>query len=262
MIDARPFAAADAARAERPGVARRSGGAPAAARARRGRQGRPLLIVDHRATRGSCGSFNSNIIKAARQFIARRDDADRDVALGLIGRKGRDFFRRRGFEVALRAGRHLPEAALRATRSDIARRRDRGVHSRARSTRSTSSTTSSSRSCQQRIVVEQLLPIPRLEVRTPHRAIGRTRSATVDYLYEPSPQEIFDELLPRYVEIQVYRALLESNAAFYAAQMTAMDTATQELGEMIDEPDALHEQGAAGGDHPRDHRGRVGSRKL
>jgi F-type H+-transporting ATPase subunit gamma len=55
----------------------------------------------------------------------------------------------------------------------------------------------------------------------------------VDYLYEPAPQEIFNQLLPRYVEVQVYRALLESNAAFFAAQMTAMDTATKNSGEMI-----------------------------
>jgi F-type H+-transporting ATPase subunit gamma len=52
-------------------------------------------------------------------------------------------------------------------------------------------------------------------------------------LYEPSPQEIFDQLLPRFIEVQVYRALLESNAAFFAAQMTAMDTATKNSGEMI-----------------------------
>jgi F-type H+-transporting ATPase subunit gamma len=58
-------------------------------------------------------------------------------------------------------------------------------------------------------------------------------AGTVDYLYEPSAQEIFDELLPRYVESQVYRALLESNAAFFAAQMTAMDTATKNSAEMI-----------------------------
>ncbi len=55
----------------------------------------------------------------------------------------------------------------------------------------------------------------------------------VDYLYEPSPQEIFNQLLPRYVEVQVYRALLESNAAFFAAQMTAMDTATKNSADMI-----------------------------
>ena len=56
------------------------------------------------------------------------------------------------------------------------------------------------------------------------------RRGDVDYLYEPSPQEIFNQLLPRYVEVQVYRALLESNAAFFAAQMTAMDTATKNSG--------------------------------
>ena len=55
----------------------------------------------------------------------------------------------------------------------------------------------------------------------------------VDYLYEPSPEEIFNQLLPRYVEVMVFRALLESNAAFFAAQMTAMDTATKNSAEMI-----------------------------
>jgi len=57
--------------------------------------------------------------------------------------------------------------------------------------------------------------------------------ANAEYLYEPSAQEIFNQLLPRYVEVQVYRALLESNAAFFAAQMTAMDAATKNSTEMI-----------------------------
>ena len=88
----------------------------------------------------------------------------------------------------------------------------------------------------QRVVVDQLLPIPRGEV----EGDAATRAAPpgqlvnlTDYLYEPSPQEIFNQLLPRYVEVQVYRALLESNAAFFAAQMTAMDTATKNSAEMI-----------------------------
>src|SRR5919106_1258084 len=63
-----------------------------------GTGGRPLLIVIT-ADRGLCGSFNSNVIKAASQFIATDGDAGRNIALGLIGRKGRDFFRRRGFDV-------------------------------------------------------------------------------------------------------------------------------------------------------------------
>jgi len=79
----------------------------------------------------------------------------------------------------------------------------------------------------QRVIVDQLLPIARAEVESPGT------EAQIDYLYEPSPQEIFNELLPRYVEVQVYRALLESNAAFFAAQMTAMDTATKNSAEMI-----------------------------
>jgi len=88
----------------------------------------------------------------------------------------------------------------------------------------------------QRVVVDQLLPIPRAEVEgdaaTRPAPAGQLVNLT-DYLYEPSAQEIFNQLLPRHVEVQVYRALLESNAAFFAAQMTAMDTATKNSAEMI-----------------------------
>jgi F-type H+-transporting ATPase subunit gamma len=80
----------------------------------------------------------------------------------------------------------------------------------------------------QRIVIEQLLPIARADV---EEAVAA--DSHIDYLYEPVPGEIFNQLLPRYVEVQVYRALLESNAAFFAAQMTAMDTATKNSAEMI-----------------------------
>jgi F-type H+-transporting ATPase subunit gamma len=79
----------------------------------------------------------------------------------------------------------------------------------------------------QRIVVEQLLPIPRLE---PDAQSG----PTADYLYEPGPEEILRDLLPRHLQAQVYRALLESNAAFFAAQMTAMDAATRNSAEMLE----------------------------
>ena len=78
----------------------------------------------------------------------------------------------------------------------------------------------------QRLVVEQLLPIPRPE--------AEAREPSADYLYEPGAEEIFSDLLPRHVQAQVYRALLESNAAFFAAQMTAMDAATRNSAEMIE----------------------------
>ena len=183
---------------------------------------RPLLIVIT-ADRGLCGSFNTNIIKSAGQFIVK-EGRQHEVALGLIGRKGRDFFRRRGFEVRYEAAgifqrlsfadaAALADAAI----DEFTSGRASSVHLIYNEFKSVIS---------QRIVVERLLPIPRLE--------AEEASPTTEYLYEPSPAEIFKDLLPRHVQVQVYRALLESNAAFFAAQMTAMDAATRNSAEMLE----------------------------
>jgi F-type H+-transporting ATPase subunit gamma len=184
--------------------------------------GRSLLIVIS-GDRGLSGSFNSNVIKAATQFIVGQN-AGRDVALGLIGRKGRDFFRRRAYDVVYeQAGifqrlsfEHAVELANTAI-AEFTSGRASSVHLVYNEFKSVMS---------QRIVVERLLPIPRLE--------AEGTGAGVDYLYEPSPAEIFRDLLPRHVQVQVYRALLESNAAFYAAQMTAMDAASRNATDMIE----------------------------
>jgi F-type H+-transporting ATPase subunit gamma len=186
-------------------------------------QGRVLLIVIT-ADRGLCGSFNTNVTKAAGQFIVT-EGRDRQVALGLVGRKGRDFFRRRGFDVQYETTgifqrlsfSHAAEIADMAIKAFTAGEVSSVylVYNEFRSVIS------------QRLVVERLLPIPRLE---PAQSAG----PAIDYLYEPAPEEIFKDLLPRHVQVQVYRALLESNAAFFAAQMTAMDAATRNSAEMID----------------------------
>jgi len=189
-----------------------------------GAGGRPLLIVVT-ADRGLCGSFNSNVMKAAGQFILNETRGGGGIALGLIGRKGRDFFRRRGFEVRSEqvgifqrlAFSHAAEVANAAIEDFISGQAS-SVHLVYNEFKSVMS---------QRILVEQLLPIPRLE---PDAKAG----PTIDYLYEPGPEEIFRDLLPRYVQAQVYRALLESNAAFFAAQMTAMDAATRNSAEMLE----------------------------
>ena len=81
---------------------------------------------------------------------------------------------------------------------------------------------------QQDVVVDQLLPIPPLD------ASGDESEMLADYLFEPNPRQILDTLLPRYVETQVFRSLLESAAAEHAARMTAMDAATRNASEMID----------------------------
>jgi F-type H+-transporting ATPase subunit gamma len=182
---------------------------------------RPLLIVIT-ADRGLCGSFNANAIKAAGQFIAQRS---RDATeLGLVGRKGRDFFRRRGFDVRFEhvgifqqlTYAHAVEIADAAIDAFVSGRAS-GVHIAFNEFKSVIA---------QRVVLEQLLPIPRLK--------AAASGPTTDYLYEPAADEIFADLLPRHVQAQVYRALLESNAAFFAAQMTAMDAATRNSSEMID----------------------------
>ncbi len=186
-------------------------------------QGRPLLIVIT-ADRGLCGSFNSNIIKAAGQFIVKEGQG-REIALGLIGRKGRDFFRRRGFDVRYEAVGIFQKLSF----NDAVQVADAAIEE------FTSGAASSvylvynefKSVMSQRIVVERLLPIPRLEG---EEAAG----VTTEYRYEPAPEIIFNELLPRHVQVQVYRALLESNAAFFAAQMTAMDAATRNSAEMLD----------------------------
>ncbi len=186
-------------------------------------RGRPLLIVIT-ADRGLCGSFNSNIIKAAGQFIAKESQA-RQIALGLIGRKGRDFFRRRGFDVRYEAAGIFQKLSFNdaaaiadAAIEDFTSGKASSVHLVYNEFKSVIS---------QRLVVERLLPIPRLEG---EGAAG----PTTEYKYEPAPEILFKELLPHHVQVQVYRALLESNAAFFAAQMTAMDAATRNSAEMLD----------------------------
>ena len=186
--------------------------------------GRPFLIVIT-ADRGLCGSFNSNVIKAAGQFILSERGAAHDIALGLIGRKGRDFFRRRGFEVRYEGIGVFQRLAFghAAEIADVAI--EEFVSGRASSVNLVYNEFKSVMS--QRIVVERLLPIPRLETEA-------QAGPTVEYLYEPAPEEIFRELLPRHVQAQIYRALLESNAAFFAAQMTAMDAATRNSADMLE----------------------------
>ena len=185
---------------------------------------RPLVIVIT-GDRGLCGGFNSNVIKSARQFVRDGGRKSDDVALGLIGRKGRDFFRARGFDVRFeRVGMFQQLAFTHAVEiADMAI--DEFVSGRASSVYLIYNEFKSVMT--QRIVVERLLPIPRLE--------DEAAGSNSDYLYEPEPEAIFKDLLPRHVQVQTYRALLESNAAFFAAQMTAMDAATRNSAEMIED---------------------------
>jgi F-type H+-transporting ATPase subunit gamma len=188
------------------------------------------LVIVVTGDKGLAGSFNTNAIKGAANYVAESGLAR--TALGLVGRKGRDFFGRRGYEVRFEQigifqklrfedAQAIAQLAVDAfTSGDF----DRVmlVYNEFRSVMS------------QRVVVDQLLPISRTDVdQAAAPAAPAAGESQIDYLYEPSPQAIFDKLMPRYVEVQVYRALLESNAAFFAAQMTAMDTASKNAADMI-----------------------------
>jgi F-type H+-transporting ATPase subunit gamma len=193
--------------------------------------GRVLLFVIT-ADRGLCGSLNTNVIKSSATFIT--DQVDRQVALGLIGRRGRDYFARRGFDVryeqvnlfASLQFEHAKAIAAAGMEAFLAGEADSVylVYNEFKSV------------LQQRVVIERLLPIPRgaLVASTAGQAPAQAEPP-VDYLYEPAPEELLKQLIPSHVEVQVFRALLESNAAFYAAQMTAMDAATRNSAEMIEQ---------------------------
>jgi F-type H+-transporting ATPase subunit gamma len=187
--------------------------------------GRALLIVVA-ADRGLCGSFNTNIIKAAATFIT--ENSDRQVALGLVGRRGRDYFARRGFEVLIEEINLFANLRFDHAKAIAAAAIDAFVRGHVDSVHVSYNEFKSV--LQQRVVVEQLLPIPR----GAFEADRATTGPAIEYLYEPEPNELFGYLLPSYVEIQVFRALLESAAAEHAARMTAMDAATRNSAEMIE----------------------------
>jgi len=193
--------------------------------------GSKALVIVVTGDKGLCGSFNTNAIKGAGSYLGASTEP---CQLGLVGRKGREFFGRRAFQVAFeQVGifqklRYEDAQAIAAIAIDAytsgAVDRVVLIYNEFKSVMT------------QRVVVDQLLPVARADVESVRSRTGASPGegyAQVDYLYEPAPQEIFNKLLPRYIEVQVYRALLESNAAFFAAQMTAMDTATKNSADMI-----------------------------
>jgi F-type H+-transporting ATPase subunit gamma len=194
--------------------------------------GRTLLIVIT-ADRGLCGSFNTNIVKSALQFTLDHPKADNgaDVALALVGRKGRDFFMRRGFDVKYEEvglfqnpkWSHAQAIAQTAIKEFLGPEISSVylVYNEFRSVIS------------QRVVIEKLLPIPRLN-EAEGTSTGASAEAPVDYLFEPDPEQLLATLLPLHVSVQVARALLESSAAEHAARMQSMDSATRNAKDMVD----------------------------
>jgi len=243
------------------------------------RQTRPektVLIIIVTGDRGLAGAFNSNVLKAPLRFVEYLKDKNIDVVA--IGRKGRDFLRRR-FPVAdaesqVRAGRvqivgeyvnilakvdfdEVEEIAKKAIRQ-YEREEIDGVYLIFNEFKSVIS---------QRVIVQRILPVQEIgrrevaqveeisvearermgeaaksagvslqapETTELDREAVKFATAPVDYIYEQPPGELLNDLLPRYVAIQLYSSLLESVAAEHAARMTAMDSATNNANDVID----------------------------
>ncbi|HEV8243674.1 MAG TPA: ATP synthase F1 subunit gamma [Nitrospirales bacterium] len=180
-----------------------------------------LLVVT--SDRGLCGAFNTNILRKALEFLRERQEAGCTVTVSVIGRKGRDFFRRRpwtrrqewvgvfdrlSYEHALDIGGDIVQQFTSGTFDEL-----HIVYNEFKSV------------IQQRVVVEKLLPIESLDQEAEKLGGG--------YLFEPDEEELLKVLLPKHIEVQTFHALMESSAAELGARMAAMDGATRNAGELI-----------------------------
>ena len=178
-----------------------------------------VLLVLVTSDKGLAGAFNTNLIKAAQHFAAERPGVS--IRMELIGRKGRDFFRKRGAAIA---GEHINMAA-KLVFADVA-----AIAGRAAETYRNQEIDAVYLIYNEfKSVVAQTLRTSKvLPIQFPEQA------SPVDYIFEQPPIEMLHALLPRYVETEFYRALAESTAAEHAARMTAMEAATSNAGEMIE----------------------------
>lgn len=190
------------------------------------RTGRTIEILIVTSDRGLCGAFNANIIRKAFEFIRDSEARGAKVTLSVIGRKGREYFRRRpwpirqqwlgvfdrlSYEHGIDIGQDLIESYTKGTFDELY-----VIYNEFKS------------AIQQRVIVEKFFPIESLD----QPGEGTTRLGG-SYLYEPDEDELLAALLPKHFQTQAYRVLLESSAAEQGARMAAMDGASRNAGEII-----------------------------
>ena len=183
--------------------------------------GRALLVVVT-SDRGLCGGFNANLSKAAERFIRDRSGDFKELTLMTIGRKGYEFLRNRhtvrkhhgnifstlSYQTAALIAAEIIEGYLAEEYDEVY-----VIYNAFKSVMT------------QDITLEQLLPV------APKG--GDTDEVGTEYIYEPSKAALLDELLPKHIEVQVFKSLLESLASEHGARMTAMDSASKNATEMI-----------------------------
>jgi F-type H+-transporting ATPase subunit gamma len=185
------------------------------------REGSRRLVLVMSSDRGLCGGFNSNLCREVQSQL----DGESDLSLAFVGRKACDYFCQRE-AVVWRDFRNVCENPSYATAAAVARELG-AQYADSKVDRIDIAYTQLVSMISQRPIVRQLLPVV-----LPENEAGEVSAQ--DYLFEPGQEDILARLLPRYIEVQVYRALLESLAAEHAARMTAMEGATTNAEEMID----------------------------
>lgn len=187
---------------------------------KRGNNRIELVILT--SDRGLCGSFNSSIIRTSEGFL-RKNAGNAKTTLNLVGKKAKDYFKRRDFTIrqerafgsgrpryanAAELGKEIVDSYIKETFDEVYI-----LYGEFKSALS------------QKPVIQKLLPI---------EPPSETEESTTEYIYEPSQEAILADILPKYIEIQIFKALLESSASEHGARMAAMDSATKNAKEMIE----------------------------
>ena len=188
-----------------------------------------ILVIVMSGERGLAGAFNSNILRKAYELI--RSKQGKKVVVLPVGKKGRDSLRRAGFEF-------VGEFVNVLARVDYGVARDianlvAGLYIKDEIDAVYMVFSEFKSVVAPVLAVEKLLPVEKI-VEEGEEKKGKDESTKIDYIYEQPEQQILSRLLPRYVETQILRAMLESSAAEYAARMTAMEAATKNAGEVIE----------------------------
>ncbi len=192
------------------------------------REEKRILLIVVSSDTGLAGAFNSNLFRMSQKFVEEHRGAD--LRVEAIGRKSRDYFRKRNFNLA---GEHIGivDKPTYQQASEIADKMIEeyrkaevdAVYIAANEFKSVMAPN---------LVLRRMLPVEMLETRG-HEDGSKNNQQAIDYIYEEPPEEILRSLLPRYVEMEIFRALLESISAYHAARMTAMDAATSNAGDVI-----------------------------
>ncbi|HSR37073.1 MAG TPA: ATP synthase F1 subunit gamma [Desulfurivibrionaceae bacterium] len=188
------------------------------------REAKKLLLLVVTSDRGLCGGFNANLCKAADRFIKEKKSEYEEISLVTLGRKGYEFLKNRytvsknypnliskpNYQTAVLLGEEIIEGYLEEKYDQVII-----LFNAFRTVMS------------QDITFQQLLPV------VPPEATTGAEEGQVEYIYEPSVKELMDEILPKNIEVQIFKAMLESVAAEHGARMTAMDSASKNASEMI-----------------------------